>query len=79
MFAVQINQRLREAGMLLSFALAGYFLVAMASYDVQDPSWSHSGSQQLKSANFGGTAGAWIADLSLLPVRLPRISDSCRC
>jgi S-DNA-T family DNA segregation ATPase FtsK/SpoIIIE len=59
----QINQRLREAGMLLSFALAGYFLVAMVSYDALDPSWSHSGSNT-EISNFGGTAGAWIADLS---------------
>jgi S-DNA-T family DNA segregation ATPase FtsK/SpoIIIE len=59
----QISQRLREAGILLSFALAGYFLVAMVSYDVQDPSWSHSGSNT-EISNFGGTAGAWIADLS---------------
>ena len=63
MFAAQINQRLREAGMLLSFALAGYFLVAMSSYDAQDPSWSHSGSNT-EISNIGGTAGAWIADLS---------------
>jgi len=63
MFAVHISQRLREAGMLLSFALAGYFLVAMASYDVQDPSWSHSGANS-EISNFGGTAGAWIADLA---------------
>jgi S-DNA-T family DNA segregation ATPase FtsK/SpoIIIE len=63
MFAVHISQRLREAGMLVSFALAGYFLVAMISYDVQDPSWSHSGANS-EISNFGGTAGAWIADLS---------------
>ena len=78
MFAVQMNQRLREAGMLLSFALAGYFLVAMISYDAQDPSWSHSGSHS-EITNFGGTAGAWIADLTfylfgflafLLPIML---------
>jgi S-DNA-T family DNA segregation ATPase FtsK/SpoIIIE len=63
MFAAQISQRLREAGMLLSFALAGYFLVAMFSYDIQDPSWSHSGSNA-EVSNFGGSAGAWIADLT---------------
>ncbi|MCG6888704.1 MAG: DNA translocase FtsK 4TM domain-containing protein [Gammaproteobacteria bacterium] len=63
MITAQINQRLREAGMLLSFALAGYFLVAMVSYDALDPSWSHSGSNA-EISNFGGTAGAWIADLS---------------
>ena len=62
MIAVQVNQRLREAGMLLSFALAAYFFVALASYDALDPSWSHSGSNSTIS-NFGGTAGAWIADL----------------
>ncbi len=62
MFAGQVNQCLREAGMLLSFALAGYFLVAMFSYDALDPSWSHSGSNT-EISNFGGTAGAWIADL----------------
>jgi hypothetical protein len=44
MFAGQVSHRLREAGMLISFALAGYFLVAMFSYDALDPSWSHSGS-----------------------------------
>jgi len=49
--------------MLLSFALAGYFLVAMISYDVQDPSWSHSGANS-EISNFGGTAGAWVADLA---------------
>ena len=78
MFAAQMNQRLREAGMLLSFALAGYFLVAMFSYDAQDPSWSHSGSHS-EITNFGGTAGAWMADLTfylfgflafLLPIML---------
>ena len=58
----QVNQRLREAGMLLSFALAAYFLVAMLSYDVLDPSWSHSGTNS-EISNFGGAAGAWVADL----------------
>ena len=48
--------------MLLSFALAAYFLVALLSYNAQDPSWSHSGSNS-SIVNFGGTAGAWIADL----------------
>jgi S-DNA-T family DNA segregation ATPase FtsK/SpoIIIE len=62
MFAKQISQRLREVGMLLSFAIAGYVLVALISYDAQDASWSHSGSSS-QILNFGGIAGAWIADL----------------
>lgn len=61
-FAKQISQRLREAGMLLSFAIAGYVLVALITYDAQDASWSHSGTSN-QILNFGGIAGAWIADL----------------
>ncbi len=48
--------------MLLSFALAGYFLVALFSYDAGDPSWSHSGGNT-DVVNFGGAAGAWVSDL----------------
>lgn len=62
LFAKQISQRLREAGMLLSFAIASYVLVALISYDAQDASWSHSGTSN-QILNFGGIAGAWIADL----------------
>ncbi len=62
MIAAQVNQRVREAGMLLSFALAGYFLVALFSYDAGDPSWSHSGGN-VDVVNFGGAAGAWVSDL----------------
>ena len=62
LLAKQISQRLREAGMLLSFAVASYVLVALISYDAQDASWSHSGTSN-QIFNFGGVAGAWIADL----------------
>lgn len=62
--ANQFDQRLREAGMLLSFALAIYLLVALISYDAGDAAWSHSGiNDSIK--NFGGAAGAWISDLLL--------------
>ncbi len=62
MFANHISRRLREVGMLLSFAVATYILVALLSYNVQDASWSHSGTNEV-TLNFGGIAGAWIADL----------------
>ncbi len=62
MFANHISRRLREAGMLLSFAVAAYILVALISYNVEDASWSHSGTNEV-TLNFGGIAGAWIADL----------------
>ncbi|MFA9419910.1 MAG: DNA translocase FtsK [Gammaproteobacteria bacterium] len=58
-----MNQRLREAGMLISLAVATYFIVALYSYDAQDAAWSHSGTND-EIHNFGGVAGAWIADLS---------------
>ncbi|MCP4492632.1 MAG: cell division protein FtsK [Gammaproteobacteria bacterium] len=61
-FANQISRRLREAGMLLSFALAIYILVALFTYNNMDASWSHSGSNDA-IYNFGGIVGAWIADL----------------
>ena len=62
-FAEHMNQRLREAGMLISFAVATYIMVALYSYDAQDAAWSHSGSNA-EIHNFAGVAGAWIADLS---------------
>ncbi len=58
----QFQYRLQEVGMLLSFALATYLFVSMFSYDFNDPAWSHSGSNQ-SIENFGGLAGAWLADL----------------
>ena len=48
--------------MLLSFAVAAYMFVALLSYEAQDASWSHSGTND-EILNFGGIAGAWIADL----------------
>ncbi|NNE64474.1 MAG: cell division protein FtsK, partial [Gammaproteobacteria bacterium] len=62
MFANHISRRLREVGMLLSFAVATYIMVALFSYDIEDSAWSHSGSNE-EIQNFGGVAGAWIADL----------------
>ncbi len=60
----KFEQRLREAGMLISFALASYMLVSLVSYDRGDPAWSHSG-VNTQTANFGGSAGAWLSDLLL--------------
>jgi S-DNA-T family DNA segregation ATPase FtsK/SpoIIIE len=61
-FANHISKRLREVGMLLSFAVATYIMVALFTYDDEDSAWSHSGTNQ-EIQNFGGVAGAWIADL----------------
>ena len=64
MLNARFDQRIRESGMLISFALAIYMLVALFSYDTGDPAWSHSG-VNAHISNFGGSAGAWLADLLL--------------
>lgn len=50
--------------MLLSIALGAYILVALLSYDPEDPAWSRSG-VNLVASNFGGSAGAMLSDLLL--------------
>lgn len=58
----ELKRRLREAGALLLLPLALYLLVCLFSYSPHDPSWTNAG--QLEHArNFGGTVGAYIADL----------------
>ena len=59
-----LEQRLREAGMIFSFAIGIYMLVALMSYDAGDPAWSHSGTNS-QIQNVGGAAGAWLSDLML--------------
>ncbi|MEO5829176.1 MAG: DNA translocase FtsK 4TM domain-containing protein, partial [Rhodanobacter sp.] len=58
----ELKRRLREVGALLLLPLALYLLVCLFSYNPHDPSWTNAG--QLEHAhNFGGTVGAYIADL----------------
>ena len=55
-------QRLLEAGLILTTALAAFILVALLTFDPVDPSWSQTG-DYIKVKNLTGTAGAWSADL----------------
>nr|WP_206064243.1 DNA translocase FtsK [Oleiagrimonas sp. C23AA] len=57
-----MKRRLREAGVLLLVPVAVYLLVCLFSYSEQDPSWSHV-AQNVHVHNWGGTVGAWLADL----------------
>ena len=75
-FSSQMNHRLREAGMLLSFAFAGFFLIALFSYDAEDPSWSRSGSN-VDIGNFSGIAGANLSMGRKCRTRLCRKNGSC--
>ena len=55
-------QRLLEAGLILTTAIAAFVLVSLLTFDPVDPSWSQTG-DYIKVKNLTGTAGAWIADL----------------
>ena len=58
----ELKRRLREAGALLLLPLALYLLVCLFSYNPHDPSWTSAGPLP-HARNFGGTVGAYIADL----------------
>jgi len=41
-----------------------YFAVSLLSYNYDDPGWSHAGSLTGMLHNYGGLAGAWLADVT---------------
>jgi len=51
-----------EAVLILCAAVALYFLLALATYSVNDPGWSSTGFENGVD-NWGGRFGAWISDL----------------
>ena len=55
-----LKKRLQEAGAVLLFAAGLYFLLALASYHPDDPSWANSRSNG-DAENLGGLAGAWLS------------------
>jgi S-DNA-T family DNA segregation ATPase FtsK/SpoIIIE len=58
----KLQRRLREVGCLLVLPLAIYLFACLWTYSPADPGWSHAG-QPDQVANFGGSIGAYIADL----------------
>jgi len=63
--AVALFKRgLREALAILVAVVAILMLIALVTFHVSDPSWSHTGGYgQVKNA--GGIFGAWFADISM--------------
>ncbi len=62
--AVHMGLRLREGLLILSTALAIFLVVSFVSYHTSDPGWSSTGlSEQVN--NWGGRAGAFLADMIL--------------
>lgn len=58
----QAVRGIREAALLVLGALALFMVIALLSYDVGDPGWSHTGTGR-DVQNFGGKIGAWFADV----------------
>jgi S-DNA-T family DNA segregation ATPase FtsK/SpoIIIE len=55
---------LREAAVLLLLPLALYLFICLISHSPSDPGWSHT-AETTTLHNFGGTIGAYLADLLL--------------
>ncbi|MDH5231183.1 MAG: DNA translocase FtsK 4TM domain-containing protein [Gammaproteobacteria bacterium] len=60
--ANKLQRGLREAALILLGALSVYLFVALVTYNINDPAWSHS-SQQRHISNAGGVLGAWFSDV----------------
>ena len=55
----------RESLILLIVPVLLYLLACLFSYHGEDPGWSHAGSVTAPIRNFGGVAGAYLADVLL--------------
>ncbi|MGE4072083.1 MAG: DNA translocase FtsK [Lysobacterales bacterium] len=60
----RFQRAIRESAFVLLVPLAAYLLVSLSSFDINDAAWSHAGSS-LEVHNWGGRAGAWLADVLL--------------
>ena len=59
-----LSRGLREVAFLAYVAVALFFLIALATFNLEDAGWSHSGSGKA-IANGAGSIGAWLADFTL--------------
>ncbi|ALS98389.1 DNA translocase FtsK [Lacimicrobium alkaliphilum] len=58
------TQRIMEVGMIVSSVFALFLLLALASFDPADPSWSQAGFRE-QVENAAGPVGAWFSDILL--------------
>jgi S-DNA-T family DNA segregation ATPase FtsK/SpoIIIE len=61
-FNLHFSHRLREAVLIIVSAVAVFLLLALLTYHVSDPGWSHT-ETVAQVANIGGYVGAWLADI----------------
>lgn len=59
----QMGRLLRETGAIVCFFAALLALLSLATFHIDDPGWSHTGSG-VDIANSVGRAGAWFADVT---------------
>ena len=60
--SVHIAHGMREGLLVVLVAVGVYLLLALITYNTNDPGWSHTGNTS-EVANLGGVAGAWFADV----------------
>lgn len=58
-----MQRRLREAAFLLIAPVAAYLLLCLITYSPHDPGWSRAPQPGVGVHNFGGTVGAFLADV----------------
>ncbi len=62
--AIQMSHRLREGLFIISITIALFSFVSFATFHQADPGWSSTG-MNTSVANWGGRAGAFLADVFL--------------
>ena len=60
----KFQRAVRESAFVLLMPVAAYLFLTLMTFHAGDPGWSHAGSVT-RIENWGGRAGAWIADLLL--------------
>jgi S-DNA-T family DNA segregation ATPase FtsK/SpoIIIE len=63
-FALHLSRLVREAAMWTLLCVSLYLILALISYDPDDPGWSYTGISESVD-NAAGPAGAWFADVLL--------------
>lgn len=57
-----LQKRLSEGGFILVATCALFILLALSTYSLNDPSWTHVGKTSTEVLNAGGQVGAYLAD-----------------
>ncbi len=59
---IHIGRGLREAALFVLLAIALFLFIALVTYHVDDPGWSHTGPRDVIH-NLAGVVGAWFSDV----------------